>query len=130
MLQAVQKLLCQLKLRPAAACGQTTLEDARVALQQWLAGRHMLVVMDDVWDQRIPGLFQAADCQLLVTAEQRSMCLSDWQAVNLTPQMVHDSGVAAAILDAHKISSRELVSSNPAILCACAYDLHSNILYP
>ena len=123
MLQAVQKLLCQLKLRPAAACGQTILEEAKVALQQWLVGRHMLVVMDDVWDQRILGLFHAADCQLLVTSEQRSMHLPDWQVVNLTPQMVHDSGICAAILDAHNIGSRELVSSNSACASACVHDL-------
>ena len=126
MLQAAQKLLCQLKLVSGAAAGMTTLEDARVALQQWLRDRHMLVILDDVWDTRIPGLFTAADCQLLVTAEQRSVCLPDtWQAVNLTPQMVHDSGVAAAILDAHNISREELVSSSPASIPAHVHFLRN-----
>ena len=71
----------------------------------------MLVVMDDVWDEQIPLLFWNADCQLLVTAQQRNLGPCDWQAVNLTPQMIHDSGVHAAILDAHNISCRELVSN-------------------
>lgn len=110
VLRAVQKLFCQLKVNLAAAAGMITLDDAKLALQQFLRGRHLLVVVDDVWDPCIPGLFQAADCQLLVTAQQLNMGLSDCQAVNLTPQMIHDSGVAPAILDAHNIDSRELVS--------------------
>ena len=109
MLRAVRKLLCQLNLRTAAAAGMTTIEDAQAALHDWLRGRQMLLVMDDVWDQGIPRLFQAANCQLLVTAEQRSMGPLDWSAVNLTPQMVHDSGVAGAIVDAHNMSSMEMV---------------------
>ena len=124
MLEAVQKLLHQMQLTPAAAAGMTPLEGAKVALQRWLRERHMLVFLDDVWDQRIPELFQAASCQLLMTAEQCSVRLPDWQAVNLTPQMVHDSGVAAAILDAHNISTTELVSSTPAAhSLACMHDI-------
>ena len=119
VLRATQKLLYQLKLRPYGE--KTTLDDARVLLQQWLDGRRMLVVMDDVWDQRIPGLLQTADCQLLVTAQQRSMGLTGWQDVNLTPQSVHDSGVATHLVDPKgtRFTGRLLVSNIPAMSMCC-----------
>ena len=111
MSQAVHGLLCQLKCLPVAGASSTALGEAKVKLQQWLHGRRMLVVLDDVWDQRIPELFQNADCQLLVTAQQCTVWPNASETVNLTPQMVHDSGVAADILNAHNKSSRELVST-------------------
>ena len=111
----MQKLLCQLKVRVAAAAGMMTLDDAQLALQQWLRGAHMLMVMDDVWDPCIPGLFQAADCQLLMTAQQLNKGRSDGHPVNLTPQLIHDSGVANAILHAYSSYRTELVSIIPAV---------------
>ena len=123
VLRALQKLLYQLELRAYGA--KIMLEDARVILQQWLHGRHMLVVMDDVWDRRIPGLLQTADCQLLVTAQQRSTGLSGWQVVNLTPQLFHDSGVASHLVDPKgaRFTGRLLVSNIPDTLWChiCAF---------